>query len=202
MNPYYDMIDRIKNDDGTLPALLVTASIILAVYLFVGLAVYVLSALTVFSLSNKAQRKCGLLAWVPVFNFYYCSYVLMDIAHQKPFLLFNGKIMVGKRKISFLIYFIFIVVKCVFRVIAFFVGLVPYVGWILSFFINLIPTVLIAFMNYVYLRDVGEIFKTNNKSNRVWSATVTTIDAVLNIGLARLCYLVTMLKDQPVIKPI
>lgn len=165
---------------------------------FIAVALYILQSIPVYSLAKKVGLKHAWLSWVPVFHDYFRLFVLCEIAGNKPFLPNLGKFKLENRKLSFLAH---IVIKyfggTIIGVIVTVASTVlPVIGSV-SAILGFIPAVACAWIEYVYLRDVLDIFKEDKKSNNTTSIVITVIDAILLGDLIRSCYLYTLMKKQP-----
>lgn len=163
---------------------------------------FVLRAIPVYSLAKKTGSKFAWLAWVPVFSSYCRLFVLCDIAGNKPFDFWNGKLKIKNRKMSFLAHLCISVLGG--TIISAIVGVanlfLPIVGS-LSTILALVPTVACAIIDYVYLRDIIDIFKENKESNNTTAIIITVIDTLLVGDFIRTIYLYTLLKRQPLPEP-
>ena len=81
-------------------------------------------------------------------------------------------------------------------VIAIVSTILPVVGS-LSFILGLVPAAACAVIEYVYLRDLLDIYKEDKKANNTAAIVVSVIDFVLVGDLIRTCYLYTLIKKQP-----
>ncbi len=176
----------------------IVSAIISFIFKFI---IYVLEAFPVYKLARKTGRKRAWLAWVPVFGSYFRLYVLADIAGDKE-LVFFGKFKLKNRPLSFWMYvgidlFGSTLITAVIGVLQ----VLPVIGQIigaLSTLLNLVPAVAKAFIEYAYLRDVLNIFKEDKKANNTASIVVTALDALATLGFARVIYLYTILKYNPI----
>ncbi len=187
---------------GTILLVGLITSIITAVISFIfQFIIYVLEAFPVYKLARKTGRKRAWLAWVPVFGSYFRLYVLADIAGDKE-LVFFGKFKLKNRPLSFWMYvgidlFGSTLITAVIGVLQ----VLPVIGQIigaLSTLLYLVPAVAKAFIEYAYLRDVLNIFKEDKKANNTAAIVVTALDALATFGFARVVYLYTILKYNPI----
>ncbi|MBO5358880.1 MAG: hypothetical protein J6A78_06125 [Clostridia bacterium] len=164
----------------------------------VAIALYIFQSIPVYSLAKKVGLKYAWLSWVPIFHDYFRLFVLCEIAGNKPFVPKLGKFKIENRKLSFLAYvliknFANLIVGIITTIANIFI---PIVGSI-SLVLGLIPTAACAWIEYVYLRDLLDIFKEDKKSNNTTSIIITVIDALLPFDLIRTGYLYTLMKKQP-----
>ncbi len=187
---------------GTILLVCLITSIITAVISFIfQFIIYVLEAFPVYKLARKTGRKRAWLAWVPVFGSYFRLYVLADIAGDKE-LVFFGKFKLKNRPLSFWMYvgidlFGSTLITAVIGVLQ----VLPVIGQIigaLSTLLYLVPAVAKAFIEYAYLRDLLNIFKEDKKANNTAAIVVTALDALATFGFARVVYLYTILKYNPI----
>ena len=164
----------------------------------VAIVLYILYSIPVYSLAKKVGVKYAWLAWVPIFHVYFRLFVLCEIAGNKPFIPNIGKFKIESRKMSFLAHILIkylggMIISTVVGILSMFL---PIVGS-LSIVLGLVPAAACAIIEYVYLRDVIDIFKEDKKSNNTTSIIVTVIDAILVGDFIRTCYLFTLMKKQP-----
>ena len=183
---------------GFVGVLIIVAIVSAIVSFVVSIILWILGAIPVYKLATKMNRKNAWLAWVPIFGSQFRLWVLSDIAGDKPFTVFNGKITVKSRSNSFWIYLAinYLGGAVVTAVVGVFSTIIPIMGS-LSAVLMLVPTVACAIMEYVYLRDVLDIFKEDKKSNQTTAIVVTALDSLVTFGFARIIYLYTLLKYQP-----
>lgn len=202
MEALEELFEALSSQEGVLAVFLIVFAIIVGVLLLCSIALYIFNAVVVTKLAKKADYKYGALVWIPFVQEIIIKWVLMDMAGDKPFSLFGGKITFKDRKISFYILLGISVVNSILGVIIGVVSSIPVVGVIL-YLIGMIILYALTYasklIDYVYLRDVGEIFKENKDGNRTVSIVVTVVDALITGTLARTIYLATMLKCQPVL---
>ncbi len=163
-----------------------------------NLAVWILEAIPVYSISKKLGRPYAWLAWVPVFGAEFRLWVLCDMPANKPVVLFQNKGILRNRTSSFWIYLAIAylgaaVISTLVAVISVFI---PVIGS-LSAVLMLIPTVACAYFEYIYLRDVLDIFKPDKKSNSTNAIVVTVLDTLFTAGFARVFILYTIMKKKP-----
>ncbi len=168
----------------------------------IAIALYIFQSIPVYSLAKKVGLKYAWLSWVPIFHNYFRLFVLCEMAGNKPFVPKLGKFKLESRKLSFLAhivikYFAGLIVGIITAVAS---TVIPIVGS-LSAVLALVPTAACAWIEYVYLRDVLDIFKEDKKSNNTTSIVITVIDAILVGDLIRSCYLYTLMKKQPLPEP-
>jgi len=180
--------------------LLIFAVIGAIIGFLISVLFYVFHALPVFVLSRKAGRKLAWLAWVPFFPAYFRAFVLCDLAGEKEFSLFGGKIRVKKRNMSFLAYVgIGFFGSALITSLTLILSLIPGLGYLLSLvgsLLSWIPAICVAFMDYVYLRDALDLFKPDKTANNTASIVVTIIDALATFGFARTVWLYTAVKKD------
>lgn len=169
-----------------------------------AIAVYLLKAIPVYKIAKKVGCRTAWLAWMPVFPSYFRTFVLSDIAGQKPISFFDGKITVKSRVMSFWAYLgILIFGHGLVTALVGILNLIPVIGTLISPFaaiLYLLPTVAAAFLEYAYLKDVLDIFKENKKSNATAAVIITVLDNLATLGFAQTIYLYTLCsrKVQPI----
>ena len=166
--------------------------------LVVAVVTWVLEAIPIYLLAKKLGREHAWLAWVPIFGAEFRLWVLSDIACEKPFTVYKEKYTIKNRANSFWLYvaikyFGAAVISAVVGVVS---AIIPLIGSV-SAVLMLLPTVACAIIEYVYLRDVLDIFKENNEANKKTSFFITLLDSFVTLGFARIFYLFTLLKCSP-----
>ena len=61
----------------------------------------------------------------------------------------------------------------------------------------LVPTVATGWMEYVYTKDVLDLFKEDKKSNRTAAIVVSALDSFVTFGFARTVLMYTIMKKNP-----
>lgn len=164
----------------------------------VAIAYFVIESIPVYSLAKKVGYKHAWLAWMPFFHDYCRVYVLCEIGGNKPFIPNIGKFKIENRKMSFLAHVLIkylggAIISTVVSILSMFL---PIIGSF-SIILGLVPAAACAVIEYVYLRDVIDIFKEDKKSNNTAAIIVTVIDAILLGDFIRTFYLFTLMKKQP-----
>lgn len=183
---------------GIVGILIIAAIIGIIVGLVVAVVTWVLEAIPIYLLAKKLGREHAWLAWVPIFGAEFRLWVLSDIACEKPFTVYKEKYTIKNRANSFWLYvaikyFGAAVISAVVGVVS---AIIPLIGSV-SAVLMLLPTVACAIIEYVYLRDVLDIFKENNEANKKASFFITLLDSFVTLGFARIFYLFTLLKCSP-----
>ncbi len=173
------------------------------ILLFVGIAIatvvyYVLSSFPVYTLAKRNGYKYAWLAWSPIFHEYFLTFVLCEASGDKPFEPNLGKFRIENRKMSFLA---FVLIKCfgglvIGSIVTFLSFIIPGLGS-LSSILALVPAAACALIEYVYLRDLLDVYKEDKKSNSTTALIISVIDFILVGDLARTCYLYTLIKKKP-----
>lgn len=183
---------------GIAGILIIAAIIGIIVGLVVAVVTWVLEAIPIYLLAKKLGREHAWLAWVPIFGAEFRLWVLSDIACEKPFTVYKEKYTIKNRANSFWLYvaikyFGAAVISAVVGVVS---AIIPLIGSV-SAVLMLLPTVACAIIEYVYLRDVLDIFKENKEANKKTSFFITLLDSFVTLGFARIFYLFTLLKCSP-----
>lgn len=178
--------------------LIMVAIIGIIVGLVVAIVTWVLEAIPIFLLAKKVGRDNAWLAWVPIFGAEFRLWVLSDIAVDKPFTVYKEKYTIKNRANSFWLYvtikyFGAAVISSVVGVVS---AIIPLIGSV-SAVLMLLPAVACAIIEYVYLRDVLDIFKENKEANKKATFFITLLDSFVTLGFARIVYLFTLLKCSP-----
>lgn len=159
-----------------------------------GLCVYIIEAIALFKLAKNANCKYAWLAWIPLFGGYLRTYLISDIAGNKPFVFFDGKINFQKRINSFWIYLGLGIGGGLITTI---IAMIPLIGLFLSPIVSLAFSAAIGIMNYVYLKDMLDVFRNDDEKNKTAALIVTLLDCLVTIGFARAIYLCTIMKLDP-----
>ena len=178
--------------------LIMAAIIGIIVGLVVAVVTWVLEAIPIFLLAKKVGRDNAWFAWVPIFGAEFRLWVLSYIAGDKPFTVYKEKYTIKNRAYSFWLYvaikyFGAAVISSVVGVVS---AIIPLIGSV-SAVLMLLPAVACAIIEYVYLRDVLDIFKENKEANKKASFFITLLDSFVTLGFARIVYLFTLLKCSP-----
>lgn len=162
----------------------------------VSVALYIFRSIPVYKLAKKAGRKKAWLAWIPLFHSCFRTYVLADIAGEKPVSFFNGKITIKSRGMSFLAYLgILIFGNGLITTAIGILNMIPVFGQIAGSFttlLYLVPSVATAFLEYAYLKDALDLFKENKKSNNTAAIVIVVLDNLVTLGFAQTIYLYTL----------
>ncbi len=168
---------------------------------------FFVQAIPLFVVAKKANRPLKWLAWfawIPVIGPYLSVFLLSNIADGKEIDIF-GKFQIRNRNISYLIYLAFALGgNTIITALIGILTLIPFIGQILAVVtpvLYLIPQVVMAWLEYIYLRDTLDLFKPDQKGNRTFALIVAITDALVTFGLARGVCLMTIMKKQPLPKP-
>ena len=189
------------NSQASISIILSFLAIILVVCGTIALLSWILQAIPTYKLAKKAGYKNAFIAWIPIFGNYFRIYALSAIAQDKPFEL--GKLKIGNRSTSVWIYTaIGLFGTTVISSLVAILGSIPVIGQIISLFATFllfVPSIVMAIMEYVYIKDVADTFKQDKNSNRTASILVTVLDHVATVGFARAIYLFTLLKYDVIV---
>ena len=123
------------------------------------------------------------------------------MAGEKRLEFWHGKFKHDDRKLGFWAYVgIDFAGPTIINMLCSIVMLIPVVGMPAScicYVLNLLPLLASAILEYIYFRDILELFKEDKHSNEVTSFVITIIDVLVGGGLARAIYLLTMKKLEP-----
>lgn len=182
----------------------VIAALVAAIFGFmVSLLVFVLEAIPLYKIAKKLNKKSAWLVWLgwlPVVGGYISTYVFADIPGDKPVKL-TDKMIIQNRLMSFWI-------RCgiglfgtsLITVFICIISFIPVLGQIIGAFstmLYLVPAAAIAWIEYVYICDVLDIFNPNQRSNRNAAIVIAVLDSVVTFGLARAFYLYTVMNKEP-----
>lgn len=163
--------------------------------------VYVLEAIPVFRLGRKMGRWSAWLAWIPIFGSYFRTYALCDIPGNHPVHLLKDKLVIKSRTASFGIYLLILLGgNTIITLLITMIGVIPIIGQIiapLSTLLYMLPAAVCTYFEYIYLKDVLDIFKENKKSNIITSIIITLLDTFVTFGFARTVFLYTLWNRSP-----
>ena len=178
---------------------LIGAIISVLVSVILSIAQWILLAIPLYKLAVKTGRKYPWIAWIPIVGDYCRTFVLCDIPGEKEVVLFKD-FKIKSRMLAFWIWVgIFLFGKYVWNsVMTLLGGLLAFTGiGVALAALKFVPNILIGFLEYVFLRDVLDTFKSDKKSNNIWAIVVTVIDLLLPWRFARTICLYTLLKREP-----
>lgn len=175
-------------------------SIVTAIIFFVLWVVeYVVEGIPIYILAKKAGVSGAILAWMPVFTSHFRRYVLVRIPDPKPVEFMNKKI--ENRSTVFWLY---LLIKyagpTLISLFIFIASFFPVAGILIGSFTSLlylVPPVAAGFLDYLFLKDVLDVFKEDEKSNNTTSIIITVLDCIVTFGFARSIYLYSLLKKSP-----
>ena len=198
---YEDLLYGLGIAELGFAGVLFTIGIIMTILSFVlAIAIWIIEAIPLYKLAKKTARPMPWLAWVPFFSSYFRLYVIADIPGEKEVNLFN-KWKVADRRHAFWGYvgirlFGGTLIGLLVAVCSF---VIPLIGS-LSAVLYLVPAVATAIIEYIFLKDLLDVFKPDIKANNVTSIVITALDNTVTFGLARTVYLYTLLKLDPLPK--
>ena len=175
-------------------------SIVTAIISFVIWVVkYVVEGIPVYILAKKAGVEWAILAWMPVFTSHFRRYLLVRIPDPKPVEFLDKKIQNRSN-----VFWLYLLVKyagpTLISVFIFIVSFFPVAGLLIGSFTSLlylVPPVAAGFLDYLFLKDVLDMFKEDKKTNNTTSIVVTVLDCIVTFGLARSIYLYSLIKKNP-----
>ena len=164
----------------------------------IAIAYFIFESIPVYSLAKKVGYKYAWLAWMPFFHDYCRIYVLCETAGNKPFVPNIGNFKIENRKMSFLVHVLikYLGGAIVTSIVTIASAIIPFFGSF-SFILGLVPAAACALIEYVYLRDLLDIYKEDKKANNNAAMIVSVLDFVLIGDVIRTCYLYTIIKKQP-----
>ncbi|MBQ6946425.1 MAG: hypothetical protein IJN42_00105 [Clostridia bacterium] len=185
-------------------ALLVT-SIFLLIFAIVS---YVLCSIPVYRVAKKLGKKTAWFAWVPFAR----KFALCDIAGDKPLPVFGKKKPFTNRMKGYLILFLIntfcpvaemIVLIVVPTVLPFMIAdiILTWLGLLL--FVSLPLFIILARCHYLMLKDVLDLYSTNEKRNATTALIAVIFDEfILPVDLAQSIMLFGLRKKDPIAQPI
>lgn len=167
----------------------------------VTFVIWLVESIPTYKLAKKLDYQYAYLAWIPFFGSYFRLYVLTAMVGNKPFDLFDGKIKIQSRTMSFWCYVaIALFGGAIISMVIGILGFIPILGQIVSIlgtFAYFLPPVATGLMQYVFIKDVLDLFKEDKKANRTAAIVITVLDSTVTFGLARAIYLWTITKLEP-----
>lgn len=203
LNLISDEISEIlKELSGSSAATVIAAVVIVCVLVVVAVKFtkYLLECVALYSVAKKIGYKKAAIAWVPVFGSWFRRYVLVNICSDKDFVLFGKRRFKSRRK-SFWVY---VIISFCGGTLIDILSLIPGAGQVIMIvgtILSVIPSTICAVMDYVYLRDVLDMFRKNRKANKTLAITATVLDSLLTSGFARIFCLYTVIRKDPVPEP-
>lgn len=186
---------------GLSGAILILSILAVLFSALIAILLFVVEAIPVYSLSKKLDRRFSFLAWIPVFSRYLRFFILCDLAGDKPFSVFGGKLKFKSRLLAFWIYLGFALGgNAIITLLMLFVNVIPYLGQILggmASLLYLVPKAACGIIEFAMLRDLLDIFKPDRKSNKITAIVIAALDGVVFGGLAWNLYIYSLLKSQP-----
>ena len=182
---------------GVAGVMMMVAIVTAAVSALLALVIWVLEAIPLYKLAKKTERPMPWLAWIPFFSSWFRQYVVADIPGNKPFDVF-GKYKFDDRRTAFWVYLgIRLLGTIIIGLIVSVVSIViPFIGSF-SAILYLIPGAAAAIIEYIFLKDLLDVFKPDTKANTTASIVIVLLDTFVTLGLARTVYLYTLLKLDP-----
>ncbi len=205
---FEEIFEIITEGAGSINALLnlgitgvaILIAIISAIVAFVTwVVVYIVGGIPVYTIAKKTNTEGAILAWMPIFTSYFREYLLAKMPGNKPFKIFDKKI--ESRSNAFWIYLgIRLAGPTLITIAISIASVIPIAGVFISAFgsmLYLIPPVATAFIEYVFLKDVLDMFKEDEKSNNTTAIVIAVLDALVTGGLAQSIYLYSLIKKEP-----
>lgn len=168
----------------------------------ISITLFILGAIPVYQVAKKAGRKYAWLAWIPIFSSYFQTYVLNDVPGDKRFevKIFNKEFTFENRFLLFWIYIgIGVFGKGLITAVIGILSVIPVVGQVAgatASLLYLVPSFVTGVIEYVYLRDVLDMFKEDRTSNQKVAFIVTILDKICTFGFARVVILYTIMKKD------
>ena len=184
---------------------LIVAVVGFCVSTFLSVLRWVLEAYPTYKLAKKVGYAHAYLAWIPIFGSYCRLFVLAGMPGDRPFEAF-GKFKMKSRGLAFWLYLAIVVFGgTLITAIIGILNVIPIIGQVIGTFTSLLyllPWAITTVMEYVFLKDVLDLFKEDEKANRTASIVVTLLDSLATFGFARTIYLYTLLKRDPLPQPV
>ncbi|MBQ6947851.1 MAG: hypothetical protein IJN42_07365 [Clostridia bacterium] len=184
-----------------LAILLITA----LVSLVISLVYYLGRAIPTYAIAKKMNCSLAWLVWIPVFQDVLCVFVLYRISGKEDFTLLDGKFSIKQGNLVMLGYtLLYFFGGTIVTIIIALLNTFPVVGQVaglLTSLAYLVPPVAMGIIEYVYLRDVLSLFKTDIKTVQTHSFIIAILDMLITAGFARSVYLFTLRKSTPVPAP-
>ena len=166
------------------------------------IAIHIFQTIPVYKLAKKTHRKSAWLAWLPLP--FFCldelprMFVVADIPGNKEAKIL-GKFKFSSRGVAFWVWVgIYFFGNILWDTVMYILTAVTggALG-ILALPLSFVPNVALAWMEYVFLRDVLNMFKEDKKSNNTVAIVCAIIDALIPYRFARAVCLYSIMKKQP-----
>lgn len=158
-------------------------------------------AIPLFIVGRKVKCKFAWLAWVPVFQGLIGIFVMWKISGKEAFEFWKGKIRIKQGIVAVLGYVVvYFFGGAIVTFIVAVLNLIPGFGQLASLLAMLLyylPAFILAVAEYVYMRDVIQLFKADEKKCRIHAFVVVVLDTLLTFGWARNFYLLSMARLKP-----
>lgn len=177
-----------------------------ALSVVLGIVLFIVKAIPVFALAKKNGRKLAWLAWIPFFNDYLQTFVLMDTPGNAPFKLFKGKLNIERRWVAFCIWLgicllgggvVSALNTAISSVLVVIPVLGPAVAVLVRFVLGYVVVAAAGIMEFGFLRDVLNVYNADKKTNQTVSIVVIVLDALVTGGWAKTIWLYLQLKKKP-----
>ena len=164
--------------------------------------IHVLQTIPVYKLAKKTGRKNAWLAWLPLPIFYLDElprmFVVADIPGSKPAKIL-GKFKFESRSVAFWVWVgIYFFGNVLWDTVMYIISIIT--GGALSVLaipLSFVPNVALAWMEYVFLRDVLNMFKEDKKANNTTAIVCAVIDALIPYRFARAVCLYSIMNRNP-----
>ena len=161
-------------------------------------------AIPLFIIGRKVKCKFAWLAWVPVGQSLFAIFVMWKISGKEEFEFWNGKIRIRQGILAVLGYVIVSVFgNGIVTILVGVLNIIPGLGQVASLLAMLlywIPGIVLGIIEYVYMRDVIRVFKSDDKKCQVHAFVIAVLDRLLIGGWARSIYLITLMGKKPLPK--
>lgn len=182
----------------------ITFAVIFAIWLglacfilFANVAFFLIKSYPLYRMAKITGAKKPYLAWIPVLGPVLQMYTAAEIARDKSFILFGKKLFKNRKTPVYISAAVFAVnaftvvayLALFFAMFFFQEAILPLAfflaiaAFILLFLTGIASSVLLPFINYVYYRDILNLFNDNTDNNVLFSVLAVLIDLYCN-GIA------------------
>lgn len=163
-------------------------------------AKYILEGIALNQMAKSRPVKCLWLNWIPHVVEYVCkNYIFAQMSYEDSFRLFGGRLTIKNKFVPFWIYLGVYATIWLASFVNMLLSWIPILGFIvLAVFllVSIIGSTVLGFIEFVYLRDLLNVYKPDQKAN-VSTAIWLTILNYPTFGLVRAIYIFRMRNDLP-----
>jgi hypothetical protein len=179
----------------------VILALIFCIPVFIAYALkYILEGIALNQMAKLRPAKNLWLNWIPYAVEYACkNYIFAQMSNEDSFRLFGGRLTFKNKLVPFWIYLGVYATVMLTSFVSILISWIPILGFVVLAFYLLVVLIgmpILGFIEFVYLRDLLNVYKPDRKAN-VTTAILLTIFNYPTFGLARAIYLFRMKNDLP-----